>query len=78
MEVNIKNCSERTELQYPSGAYQLSKAMLERLEDIKMNGLHELRLLSSQLIVFDFEPITVPNNKQKHKINFVDRKTCFY
>ena len=56
MQFHMSNCSERT------GAYQLSEIMLERLEDVKMNTLHELRLFSHLFFVFGFELITVPNN----------------
>ena len=46
---------------YPSGAYQLSEIIFERLEDVNINVPQELRLFCN-LIVFDFESITVPDN----------------
>ena len=61
LEVHMKNCSERTKHHYPSGAYQLSETIFERLEDVNINVPQELRLFSN-LIVFDFESITVPDN----------------
>ena len=61
LEVHIRNCSERTKHHYPSGTYQLSETIFERLEDVNFNVPQELRLFSN-LIVFDFESITVPDN----------------
>ena len=61
LEVHMRNCSEKTKHHYPSGAYQLSETIFERLEDVNINVPQELRLFSN-LIVFDFESITVPDN----------------
>ena len=57
----MQNCSENTHHKYPTGAYQLSETIFERLEDVKINVPLELRLFS-HLIIFDFESITVPDN----------------
>ena len=61
LEVHMRNCSEKTKHHYPSGAYQLSETIFERLEDVNINVPQELRLFCN-LIVFDFESITVPDN----------------
>ena len=58
---HMQNCSEKTHHKYPTGAYQLSETIFDRLDDIKINVPQELRLFS-HLIVFDFESITVPDN----------------
>ena len=58
---HMQNCSEKTHHNYPTGAYQLSETIFDRLDDIKINVPQELRLFS-HLIVFDFESITVPDN----------------
>ena len=57
----MQNCSENTQHKYSTGAYQLSETIFERLEDVKIIVPHELRLFSN-LIVFDLESITVPDN----------------
>ena len=51
----------KTRNKYPTGAYQLSETIFERLEDVKINLPQELRLFSN-LIIFDFESITVPDS----------------
>ena len=58
---HTKNCSENTYHKYPTGAYQLSETIFERLEDVKINVPLELRLFC-HLIIFDFESRSVPNN----------------
>ena len=58
---HIQTCSENTQHKYPTGAYQLSETIFDRLDDVKINVPQELRLFS-HLIVFDFESITVPDN----------------
>ena len=45
---------------YPTGAYQLSETIFERLEDVKINVPLALRLFS-HLIIFNFQSITVPD-----------------
>ena len=61
LEVHMRNCSERTKHHYPSGVYQITENIFERLEDVNINVPQELRLFSN-FIVFDFESITVPDN----------------
>ena len=61
----MQNCSENTQHKYPTGAYQLSETIFERLEDVNVNVPQELRLFS-HLIVFDFESITVPDSTLKN------------
>ena len=56
----MQNCSKNTHHKYPTGAYQLSETIFERLEDVKINVPLALRLFS-HLIIFDFESITVPD-----------------
>ena len=58
---HMQNCSKNKQHKYPTGAYQLSETIFERLEDVKINVPHELRLFSN-LIVFDFESKTVADN----------------
>ena len=65
LEVHMRNCSEKTKHHYPSGAYQLSETIFERLVDVNINVPQELRLFS-HLIVFDFESITVPDSTLKN------------
>ena len=65
LEVHMRNCSERTKHHYPSGVYQISETIFERLEDVNINVPQELRLFS-HLIVFDFESITVPDSTLKN------------
>ena len=43
LEVHMRNCSERTKHHYPSGAYQPSETIFERLEDVNINVPQELR-----------------------------------
>ena len=62
---HMQNCSENTQHKYPTGAYQLSETIFERLEDVKINVPQELRLFS-HLVVFDFESITVPDSTLKN------------
>ena len=62
---HMQNCSENTQHKYPTGAYQLSETIFERLEDVNINVPQELRLFS-HLIVFDFESITVPDSTLKN------------
>ena len=62
---HMQNCSENTQHKYPTGAYQLSETIFERLEDVNINVPHELRLFS-HLIVFDFESVTVPDSTLKN------------
>ena len=59
--VHLRNCSKNTQHRYPSGAYQLAETIFDRLEDVNIMVPQELRLFS-HLIVFDFEPKTVPDN----------------
>ena len=56
--VHLRNCSENTQHRYPTGAYQLSETVFDRLEDVNIVVPEELRLFS-HLIVFDFESVTV-------------------
>ena len=58
---HIQTCSKNTQHKYPTGAYQLSETIFDRLDDVQINVPQELRLFS-HLIVFDFESITVPDN----------------
>ena len=58
---HMQNCSDNIHHKYPTGAYQLSETIFDRLDDIQINVPQELRLFS-HLIVFDFESITVPDN----------------
>ena len=62
---HMRNCSENTQHKYPTGAYQLSETIFERLEDVNINVPQDLRLFSN-LIVFDFESITVPDSTLKN------------
>ena len=57
----MRNCFENKQHKYPTGAYQLSETIFERLEDVNINVPLELRLFF-HLIIFDFESITVPDN----------------
>ena len=66
LEVHMRNCSEKTKHYYPSGAYQLSETIFERLEDVNIYVPQELRLFCN-LIVFEFESITVPDNTLRNK-----------
>ena len=57
----MQNCSESTSHKYPTGVYQISKTIFDRLEDVKVSDPEELRLFCL-LNVFDFESITIPDN----------------
>ena len=56
--VHLRNCSKNKQHRYPSGAYQLSETVFDRMEDVEIMVPAELRLFS-HLTVFDFESITV-------------------
>ena len=62
---HMQNCSENTQHTYPTGAYQLSETIFERLEDVNIIVPQDLRLFSN-LIVFHFESITVPDSTLKN------------
>ena len=62
---HMKNCSETTRHKYPSGAYQLSDTIFDRLEEFNIIVPDELRLFPN-LIVYDFESITVLDSTIKN------------
>ena len=62
---HMKNCSETTQHKYPSGAYQLSDTIFDRLEEFNIIVPDELRLFPN-LIVYDFESITVHDSTIKN------------
>ena len=62
---HMKNCSESTQHKYPSGAYQLSDTIFDRLEEFNIIVPDELRLFPN-LIVYDFESKTVHDSTVKN------------
>ena len=52
--------ASKTQHKYLTGAYQLSENIFDSLADIKTYVPQELKMFS-HLFVFDFEPMTVPD-----------------